>query len=364
MRAKWLEHLVDPETRQPLKLENSTVEGDEVVSGTLRSSNGRTYPIVRGIPRFISETLDSASSTPGTAAAETVKCYGNYWAKAEEVQGGVEHTPAEIKQFTEVLCGMLGISGPSELPKLFRDGANVLNAGCGIAWSEYVFNVNPKANRFGVDLSSSIEIAYQRTRALPNACMSQADIFGLPFKPNHFDVIFSGGVLHHIPDSAGAFSSLCKHLAPGGTIGIFVYKVKPFLREMADREIKKITTGLSQAECETFSRQMTALGRALQKIAGKIEIEEDIPLLDIKAGSYGVQKFLYDHFLKCYYNDSVGFEQSVLANIDWYAPKHATHHTQEEVHGWFAKNGLEQIKFMNLPGWEHASFFVSGRKPG
>jgi ubiquinone/menaquinone biosynthesis C-methylase UbiE len=211
-------------------------------------------------------------------------------------------------------------------------------------------------------LSSSVDIAFARTRDVSNVCVAQADVFNLPFPDAHFDVVFAGGVLHHIPDPAKAFASLCRHLKPGGLIGIFVYKVKPFLRELADREIKKLTTTMTPAECEAFATQMASLGRSLQRITGELVIDDDIPLLGIKRGQYGVQKFVFDHFVKCYHNAALGFEYSVLANVDWYRPKHATHHTRDEVTSWFTESGLEAIRFNEMPGWEHSSFFVSGKR--
>jgi SAM-dependent methyltransferase len=222
--------------------------------------------------------------------------------------------------------------------------------------------VNNKVNRFAIDLSSSVEIAFEKTNTMSNVFIAQADLFKLPFPDSFFDIIFSGGVLHHTGNARSGFAHLCKHLRPGGIIGIFVYKVKPFLRELADREIKKITTEISYDECEKFAEQITKLGRALQRVKEKLYLDEDIPLLNIEKGEYDVQKFIYDHFLKCYYNKKIGYDFSVLANIDWYRPKHASHHTREEVASWFEENNLVDVRFNDLKGWEHASFFVSGRK--
>ena len=242
------------------------------------------------------------------------------------------------------------------------DDVNALNAGCGVAWSEYLFNTNPRCNRFAVDLSSSVDIAFERTRTFPNVCVAQADLNGLPFLPSFFDMIFCGGVLHHTPNPLDTFSRLCGHLKAGGLIGIFVYKTKPFLRELADRELRTITTAMTDVECELFAAQMARLGRSLQQIREPLVVEDDIPTLGIKAGRYNVQKFLFDHFLKCYHNGELGFEHAVLANIDWYKPKRASHHSRAEVSSWFETNALGDVRFIDLPGWEHSSFFVSGRK--
>ena len=119
---------------------------------------------------------------------------------------------------------------------------------------------------------------------------------------------------------------------------------------------------MSFDECMMFSEQVTKLGKELQKYNNRLLIEDDIPLLGIKKGTYDVQKFIYDHFLKCYYNEKLGFNMSVITNVDWYHPKYASHHTREEIEGWFRDNNIEGIKFIQPKGWEYSGFFVSGRK--
>lgn len=362
MLSKWLDHLVDPETREPLVLESDASDGVHALRGQLRElTSGRSYPIIDGIPRFVEEHFYN-DQPADPAADQTVQCYGEFWRRAGTSHGSYSHTLAELKAYEEVFHAMLGVD-PGELAGLFPDGTNCLDAGCGIAWSEYLFNVNKNSNRFAVDLSTSVEVAFDRTRALSNVFVAQADILQLPFPESHFDIIFSGGVLHHTPDPAKSFASLCRHLRAGGLIGIFIYKTKPFLRELADREIKKITTEMNSVDCESFAVQVATLGRSLQRITEPLIVDQDIPLLGIARGQYKLQKFIFDHFLKCYHNTELGFEHSVLANLDWYRPKKASHHTRDEVASWFEANSIRDVHFVELPGWEHSSFFVSGRKP-
>jgi len=213
-----------------------------------------------------------------------------------------------------------------------------------------------------IDLSLSVEVAYDRTRYMENVFIAQASIFELPFEKEFFDIIFSNGVIHHTPDPGKAFQNMCSHLKPGGLIGIYVYNVKPFLREMADKAIRKVTTDMSFEECMEFSGKIKELGKSLQKFKDDIEIAEDIPVLNIKKGKYNLQKFIYDHFLKCFYNEEMGEDISVLINQDWYHPKYASHHKREEVSRWFEENSISDIRFVQPKGWEHSGFFVSGRK--
>jgi hypothetical protein len=119
---------------------------------------------------------------------------------------------------------------------------------------------------------------------------------------------------------------------------------------------------MSFDECYEFSKQIMALGRSLDNINAELVVEKDIPLLNIKSGKYPLQRFIYDHFLKCYWNSEFGEDFSSLVNFDWYSPKFASHHTKEEITGWFKENNIMNIKFVQPHGYEYAGFFVSGRK--
>ncbi|HCR15865.1 MAG TPA: hypothetical protein DIU35_00135 [Candidatus Latescibacteria bacterium] len=68
---------------------------------------------------------------------------------------------------------------------------------------------------------------------------------------------------------------------------------------------------------------MTSLGRALHDLQIEFEVPNDIPLLDIKAGWHNLQRFVYWHIFKCYWNESLDFDTNVMTNFDWYRPKYA-----------------------------------------
>ena len=57
---------------------------------------------------------------------------------------------------------------------------NCLNAGCGLGWSEYLFNVNKYCNRFAIDISTSVDTAYEKTKDMENVCVVNGSIFHLP----------------------------------------------------------------------------------------------------------------------------------------------------------------------------------------
>ena len=45
--------------------------------------------------------------------------------------------------------------------------------------------------------------------------------------------------------------------------------------------------------------------------------------------------------LKCFWNEELGWHQSVMVNYDWYSPVSPARATPREVRGWCADAGLE-----------------------
>ena len=194
---------------------------------------------------------------------------------------------------------------------------------------------------FGVDLSEAVDAAYLNTRKYSNIHILQADLMRLPFKRKAFDFIFGEGVLHHTPDTKKAFQTLLNFLSPEGEIAIYIYKKKGPIREFCDDYIRHFTTGLSYRDCWEFSKKMTKFGKGLSDLNIEFEIPEDIPILEIKAGKYNLQRFFYYHIFKCFWNDGFSFDENNLINFDWYHPAYAWRHTSDELKGWCVENDLD-----------------------
>ena len=56
-----------------------------------------------------------------------------------------------------------------------------------------------------------------------------------------------------------------------------------------------------------------------------------MPLLDIKGGSYNLQRFIYWNFIKCFWNSKMGIETSTYVNFDWYSPSNAKRFSREDI---------------------------------
>jgi SAM-dependent methyltransferase len=98
----------------------------------------------------------------------------------------------------------IGLGEGSESERLIRQGA---------CWS-------------GVDLTSeSVDRVRTRLmfRELNYQELRQGTVLNLPFADNTFDMVFSHGVLHHVPDIKQAQGEIHRVLRPGGELVIMVY---------------------------------------------------------------------------------------------------------------------------------------------
>ncbi len=98
----------------------------------------------------------------------------------------------------------IGLGEGAESERLIRQGAR---------WS-------------GVDLTAeAVERVRTRLtlRELPYDELRQGSVLDLPFADDSFDMVFSHGVLHHVPEIKQAQSEIHRVLRPGGELVIMMY---------------------------------------------------------------------------------------------------------------------------------------------
>lgn len=94
-----------------------------------------------------------------------------------------------------------------------------------------------------------------------------------------------------------------------------------------------------------MSEQLTELGKRLSSL--KITFEcPDIPVLGIKGGHYDIQRFIYWNFIKCFWNEQLGQETSVVTNFDWYSPSNARRFSELEVRSIVNANSMD-VRFFH-----------------
>ena len=334
MDRALLEILTDPTSGEVLELEAAVVtDDDKILEGELRAPSGSVYTIKDGIPRFI--------AIEDRGQQQTADTFGYKWQQRDSY---------DSPGFREFAMGWFleryGFDSETALRDFFRGQRLTLDAGCGSGFSSSLWMTpgwrnGSDAEWVGLDISAAIDVAQDRLGTVGGAQFVQGDVSSPPFRAGTFDAILSEGVLHHTPSTRGALEALADALAPGGELLFYVYRKKGPVREFADDSIRGALSNLSPEESWAALRPLTALGKSLAELNATVEVPEDIPYLGIQAGTYDVQRLVYWHFLKLFWNPELGFEENNHVNFDWYHPEYAHRQTEDDVRQWCAELELE-----------------------
>lgn len=334
MKRSLLDVLVDPARKADLELTVEETDGEgNVISGGLRNDQGVTFLIQNGIPRFV---------PVAPSEAQTKESFGFKWQQRdayEHPRVNELNLQNELKRF--------GFKTPEEFITLFRRDGWVLDMGCGSGHYASLY-VAPSGNGHwvGTDFSSGIDVAKDRLGGIQGTHFVQADIFQLPYRERCFDLIVCRGMMHHTASTEQAFQCLVPLIKPGGEFIFLVYKKNGRIREFTDDYIREVISSMPPEKAWEALKPLTKLGKALNELNVKLNVPEDIPCLGIQAGSCDLHLFIYNHFLKAFWNKDWTLEESNLISFDWYHPKYAFRHTEEEIRGWCEKAGLE-VKHLN-----------------
>ncbi len=209
MREEVLKYLVCPDCHEPVKCVAVEKEQDEIISGILQClACSKLYPIMRGIPRFITPERPLAGKNVDTAAA-----FGWEWQKFSYLH--------DIDTYQEQFLDWI-----YPIDSAFFTDKVVLDAGCGMGRFAIVSSLFGAREVIAIDASDSVEAAYQNAQQFPHVHVVQGDINRLPLRQmeeGEIDFVFSIGVLHHLDDPQKGFASVVQHLKKDGSIFAWVY---------------------------------------------------------------------------------------------------------------------------------------------
>jgi len=339
MHTDLLDFLVDPKSRSRLSLapDHLSVGGD-VTSGALVSDEGTRYEIREGVARMVPEVDSSVTVDEGA----TQRSFGAKWEQYAEAEKD-RLAEVQYRWFDE----RFGFVDDSDFASFLAGKRRILDAGTGPGLCAARCARLSAARVAGMDLSDSVSAARRRYVEQQNLDYVQGDIINPPFAPRTFDFVVADQVLHHTPDCMRAFATMAELVSAGGQLAVYVYRKKPIVRELVDDHVIDLTSRLSFEECLELSEQLTELGRELSHTGAKITLERGVPLLGIEPGEHDVQRLIYWTMLKCFWNEDLGWHQSVMVNYDWYSPVFRSRHTEEEVLGWCRDAGLD-VEHLNV----------------
>lgn len=202
MKRRLLDWLACPVCRSALALRRAVPDTDEIREGELGCTGcGARYAITRGIPRL----LPPAISVEAHATAER---FGYEWTRFAEIR----------PEYEDQMLGWIAPIGRDDFA-----GRRVLDAGCGKGRHLRLAAAFGAKEVIGVDLGSAVDVAAHNTADLENVHVIQGDLTNPPLRGETMDLIYSIGVLHHIPVPEAGFRALAPLLSPGGRFVAWLY---------------------------------------------------------------------------------------------------------------------------------------------
>jgi len=248
----------------------------------------------------------------------------------------------------EWYLSLYGFSSEAELKEHLADCEIIFDAGCGLGYkAAWLAELAPHALVIGMDFSEAARQAAETYAAFPNLFFVQGDIADTRFCDGVIDYVNCDQVIMHTDSYQDTFAELVRiSRKTKGQIACYFYAKKALPRELLDDHFRTACSQLTRKELWQMSEQLTELGRRLSELNVTIE-SPDIPALGIKGGKQDIQRFIYWNFLKCFWNEELGKETSIVTNYDWYSPSNARRFSEEEVRVLVKGHGLTEIYFHN-----------------
>ncbi len=244
---------------------------------------------------------------------------------------------------------LYGFNDEDVLAKYLQSLADLpvfVDAGCGKGYkSAWLSFLCEKAEVVGIDFSDSVhEAANKYCGDAKKLYFVQSDIAAIPIKSNSVDLVLCDQVLHHTQNPKMTLKEFWRILKPGGKLFTYVYRKKPLPRELFDEYFRSAVHDLTNEEIWNIAEGMTALGKILTDNDVIVDLPS-MPAIGIKGGRQSLQRYIYWNFFKCFWNPEMGYDASLSANFDWYAPSIAYRYTKYEFRDLVSSSGFIEEYF-------------------
>jgi 2-polyprenyl-3-methyl-5-hydroxy-6-metoxy-1,4-benzoquinol methylase len=271
----------------------------------------KSYPVERGIPRFVPRENYSAS-------------FGLQWNRHPRTQldSAVGRPISETRLFETT-------GWPRSMP-----GARILECGSGAGrFTEVLCRTG--ATVYSFDYSEAVDANARNHGGHPGLHLFQGDIFAVPLPEAAFDHVLCLGVLQHTPEPGRAFASLARHVKPGGDLVIDVYRrslaallqwkylLRPLTRSMDPERLYRTLSAVVPA--------LVGPTRLLRRLAGR-------------AGARLSPIVEYSHLGL---SPEQNREWALLDTFDMYAPAYDKPQSRATVRRWFEAAGFTAIEVFN-----------------
>lgn len=243
--------LVCPSCQDHLRVEAEYIEGKHIVQGKLVCKKcANHYPIIEGIPRFVSK--DNYAESFGLQWNIHNKTQYDHHSKTNASQERFERETGWEKDL---------------------NGQLIIEAGCGSGrFTEQVVKTNAMVISF--DYSSAVKATYEANKENENLLIVQASIYEMPLKDQIADKLFCFGVLQHTPNPELSFKCLSEKVRPGGRIAADIYKLTILTLFKTKYWIRPLTRQLNKEKlykfCHAYVDMLWPIAKLNRKLFPKI----------------------------------------------------------------------------------------------
>lgn len=279
---------------------------------------GAKYPVRNGVPRLLPGELP-------TEVSETAEAFGWQW----------HAFPEQISAFREEFLEWISPLTPSDFSE-----KTVLDAGCGKGRHLLVAADFGAKHVVGLDLSAAVDVARAQTATLSSVDVVQGNLLSPPFAESSFDLIYSVGVIHHVPDPAAAVRALTRCLRPGGTLHVWVYGYEgnELVRWLVDPCRRVLARHVPRGLVRSGSLPLALLLLGLARFVARFDF---LPFLPYRAYLKHIAPFSVRHVWTIVYDQLM-------------AP--TTHYIEHnELLDWFRATGLTDIRLRRSRGMSWAA---------
>jgi len=200
----------------------------------------------------------------------------------------------------------------------------VLEAGCGASsLIPSLARHYPAATFIAFDFSTSAFHLARKVESLPNAHIIRADIHKLPFSEDQFDLTYSSGVLHHLPNTFEGLQNLYRVTRYSGLLYSWIYSKDTFCVYHLLRKLLPLSYKYPYIMRLAVSVGLSPLIYAFQRVTG----------------------------LTSYKLNPEKIRTIVLRIFDNISPEFQHRHTRDNVQSWIETLGVERYAVVNELGF-------------
>jgi SAM-dependent methyltransferase/uncharacterized protein YbaR (Trm112 family) len=314
---------------------------DEVIDGVLSCACGNAFAVRAGVPCIVPPTqlpatfIDSyrarlAADAPSISKHDTSSSeeFSFSWQWNEHAYDDLTWE-LRLAERVKLFYRYTGIS-PVETA-----GISLLDAGCGNG----TLSAELALQGFDVialDFSAGALRGYQyglfqsriSQEVVARLSYVQGDLQSPPFPDNHFDLIYSDGVLHHTPDTRRTFMALAPKVKVGGRLFVWLYRSDT----RGTQSVKRAAVKAVRAA----TRWMSYRSRLSLCYAGAFIILCGVRILRL----FGYRA-----------RPVIPVRQKAINLFDTITPTYNHEHTPAETRTWFEAAGFTQVKEVTI--YEH-----------